>query len=68
MNTTLECLVCFEIAEVPTMMYAELHLICPECRLVYVDKPKRHRYAEKEVEELSRLNTERQELSKNSQS
>ena len=65
-------------ATVPILMCAELHLICsachpkvakcPECRLVYGDKPRRHRYAEKASEELSRLNTERQELTKKSQS
>ena len=49
----LECPVCFETASVPIFMCQELHLICsvcrpkvsecPECRLRYTGRPRRHR-------------------------
>ena len=74
----LECPVCFEIAIIPIFMCIESHLICsncrpkifecPECRLAYSGKPKRHRYAEKAAEELTGLKGERQELIKQDQS
>lgn len=65
----LECPVCFEVACAPIFMCSEMHLICsncrpkvkecPECRIQYEGKPKRHRYAEKTAEELVRLKTQR---------
>lgn len=74
----LECPVCLEIAIVPIFMCIESHLICsncrpkifecPECRLTYSGKPKRHRYAEKAAEELNGLKCERQELLKHDHS
>ena len=49
----LECPVCFETSSVPIFMCQEFHLICsscrpkvaecPECRLKYTGKPRRHR-------------------------
>eukprot|EP00092_Neocalanus_flemingeri_P020534 GFUD01022247.1.p1 GENE.GFUD01022247.1~~GFUD01022247.1.p1 ORF type:complete len:742 (-),score=173.54 GFUD01022247.1:248-2473(-) len=71
----LECPVCFEVAVAPIFMCSELHLICtncrprvkecPECRIQYEGKPKRHRYAEKTAEELDRLRNERRRSSQN---
>merc|ERR1719440_2745298 len=61
----LECPVCLEVACSPIFMCSEQHLICstcrpklsncPECRVVYTGKNRRHRYAEKTAEELERL-------------
>lgn len=70
----LECPVCLEVAESPIFMCSELHLICcncrpkvkacPECRVEYVGKPKRHRYAEKTAEELVRIRIQRAQVTK----
>jgi len=66
----LECPVCLLTASVPIFSCPENHLICsvcrpqmtecPECRLEYRDdkKPRRHRYAEKMVEELDIMKKE----------
>ena len=61
----LECPVCLEVACSPIFMCSEQHLICstcrpklsncPECRVVYTGKNRRHRYAEKTAEEIERL-------------
>jgi len=67
----LECPVCLVTATVPIYSCPESHLICstcrpkvtdcPECRLEYRDndQPRRHRYAERMVEELDMLRRER---------
>jgi len=70
----LECPVCLEVAESPIFMCSELHLICcncrpkvkacPECRIEYEGKPKRHRYAEKTAEELVRIKKQREQVTK----
>ena len=72
----LECPVCLEVAESPIFMCSELHLICcncrpklkacPECRIEYEGKPKRHRYAEKTAEELTRIKKQRDQIIKSS--
>jgi len=66
----LECPVCLVPATVPIYSCPESHLICfscrpkvaecPECRVVYSDKGmyKRHRYAERMVEELDMFRKE----------
>ena len=64
----LECPVCFEIADVPIFMCQQQHLICsscqpkmtscPECREPYQKPPRRHRYAERDVEELKKMKGE----------
>ena len=64
----LECPVCFDIAEVPIFMCQQQHLICascqpkltacPECREPYQKPPRRHRYAERDVEELKKMKDE----------
>ena len=78
----LECPVCLDTAQVPIYMCEEQHAICsscrmndkvdkcPLCRVQYFGKPRRHRYAEKNLEdliklreELSRLTEERSQLS-----
>ena len=80
----LECPVCLDMAQVPIYMCEEQHVICsgcrmsdkvdkcPMCRLEYSGKPRRHRYAEKNLEdlvklreELSRLTKEQAQLSSN---
>jgi len=68
----LECPVCFESADVPIFMCAEMHLICnrcrpkvrecPECRLPYTGAAKRHRFAEKTAGELGKLRKELENL------
>ena len=62
---SLECPVCFEIADIPIFRCTKEHLICtkcrsmvrdcPVCRETYRGPPERHRFAEKMVEELKRL-------------
>ena len=66
----LECPICLVTATVPIYSCHESHLICntcrpkvtecPECRVEYKDKEqyKRHRYAERMVEELDMLRRE----------
>jgi chromosome segregation ATPase len=68
----LECPVCFETAEPPIYMCVECHLVCgiclprfarcPICRLVYEKPPRRHRFAEKQAEELAKLILERKKI------
>ena len=81
-ESDLECPVCLDTAQVPIYMCEEQHAICsscrmndkvdkcPLCRVQYFGKPRRHRYAEKNLEdlvklreELSRLTEERSQLS-----
>jgi len=67
---TLRCPVCLETAKAPIFMCQQMHLICsscrrrlsvcPECRQRYIGH-QRHRYAERDAEELIKL---RDELSK----
>ena len=67
----LECPVCLEIAQAPIFMCEEQHVICSGCRMSdKVNKcplcqveyppgpPRRHRYAEKDLEELTRMRGE----------
>ena len=68
----LECPVCLETARVPIYMCSEQHIICscsadkvancPQCREELARPLKRHRYAEREVEELASLREELAEL------
>ena len=70
----LECPVCLEVACSPIFMCSEQHLICstcrpklsncPECRVVYKGKNRRHRYAEKTAEELERLKNKKDQVRK----
>jgi len=70
----LECPVCLEVAEAPILMCSEQHLICsgcrlkmktcPECRTPYTGTSRRHRYAEKTAEQLSRLREKRWQVMK----
>merc|ERR1712179_447701 len=71
----LECPVCLEVACSPIFMCSEQHLICstcrpklsncPECRVVYTGKNRRHRYAEKTAEELEMLKNKKNQIKKN---
>ena len=36
--------------------------VCPECRELYPEKPRRHRFAERAAEELAALESERAEI------
>ena len=68
----LECSVCLETAQVPIFMCSELHIItsccsakiakCPLCREDLRRPLRKHRYAEKEAEELASLRDELEEL------
>ena len=68
----LDCPVCLETARVPIYMCSEQHIICscsankvsncPQCREELARPLKRHRYAEREVEELASLREELDEL------
>ena len=68
----LDCPVCLETARVPIYMCSEQHIICscsadkvancPQCREELARPLKRHRYAEREVEELASLREELNEL------
>jgi len=68
----LECPVCLEVACSPIFMCSEQHLICstcrqklsncPECRVGYRGKQRRHRYAEKTAEELERLKEKKDQV------
>jgi len=70
----LECPVCLEVAVAPILMCSEQHLICsgcrpkmkncPECRKPYTGTSRRHRYAEKTAEQLSRLRDKRWQVMK----
>merc|ERR550519_758053 len=62
---SLECPVCFETAETPIYQCNEAHLICngckdkvdvcPTCRVAYTTPHRRHRYAEKDEQELKQM-------------
>ena len=64
----LVCPVCLETAEAPIFMCSQQHLICsscqprltscPECREAYQGPPRRHRYAERDAEELRNMQEE----------
>ena len=64
----LECPVCYVTAEAPIFMCQQQHLICsscqpkvtscPECREAYQGPPRRHRYAERDAEELKKMKEE----------
>ena len=68
----LDCAVCLETARVPIYMCSEQHIICscsadkvancPQCREELARPLKRHRYAERDVEELASLREELNEL------
>ena len=68
----LECPVCFETAVSPMFMCSEQHLVCshcrprlrqcPECRVDYGTRERRHRYAERAGHELRGLRLEREAL------
>ena len=68
----LECSVCLEIARVPIFMCSEQHIIssccsakiakCPLCREDLSRPLRKHRYAEKEAEEVASLRKELAEL------
>jgi len=68
----LECPVCLEVACSPIFMCSDQHLICstcrpklsncPECRVVYRGRQRRHRYAEKTAEELERLKDKKDQV------
>ena len=68
----LECPVCFHTASCPIYMCEEQHLVCwtcrpklqrcPECRLAYSSKERRHRYAERAEQELRGLRQEKEIL------
>ena len=70
----LECPVCLDIACSPIFMCSEQHLICstcrpklsncPECRVVYTGKNRKHRYAEKTAEELIKLKNKKDQVGK----
>ena len=68
----LECPVCFEVASAPIFMCSSEHLVCsgcrdklyqcPECRKIYSEERRKHRFAEKAAEELEVLYRERAEV------
>ena len=70
----LTCPVCLETASAPIYMCLQQHLICsscrpklsacPECRQKYKDK-QRHRYAERDAQELSKLKDELSKVTNN---
>jgi len=67
-EAALECPVCLETAKAPIFMCQQQHLICfkcrprltlcPECREAYQGLPRRHRYAERDAEELEKMRKE----------
>ena len=67
-EAALECPVCLETAKAPIFMCQQQHLICfkcrprltlcPECREDYQGLPRRHRYAERDAEELEKMRKE----------
>ena len=67
-EAALACPVCLETAAAPIFMCQQQHLICsscqprvtscPECREAYQGPPRRHRYAERDAEELKKLKEE----------
>ena len=70
-ESELACPVCLQTAAPPIFSCQQMHLVCsicqprlsscPECREAYQGQPRRHRYAERDSEELNKL---REELSK----
>ena len=70
----LECPVCLETAKAPIFMCQQQHLVCfkcrpslvscPECREPYQGLPRRHRYAERDAEELGKLHQELARMTK----
>ena len=64
----LECPVCLETAKAPIFMCLQQHLVCfscqprldscPQCREGYQGLPRRHRYAERDAEELEKMQNE----------
>ena len=70
----LECPVCYNVANTPIFMCSEQHLICetcrpkvshcPECRVKYSGKNRRHRYAEKIEEEINELKEKKAQVKK----
>jgi len=70
----LECPVCLVVANTPIFMCSEQHLICgtcrpkvshcPECRVKYSGKNRRHRYAEKIEEEINELKEKKAQVKK----
>jgi hypothetical protein len=71
-TANLECPICLTTAVSPIYQCSDAHLVCnkwrpkvkkcPECRVSYKEEYKRHRYAEREAEELENLTQERERL------
>merc|ERR1719319_2179253 len=71
-SKALECPVCLITVSSPAYKCEEEHLVCakcrpkvkncPVCRIPYNGAPRRHRYAEKDLEELNRLIQERNDI------
>ena len=67
-EAALECLVCLETVKAPIFMCQQQHLVCskcqprlascPECRETYQKQPRRHIYAERDAEELEKIQNE----------
>merc|ERR1719468_732901 len=76
-ETQLACPVCLETASAPIFMCQQQHLICsscqprvsscPECREAYQGPPRRHRYAERDAEELRKMKEELAKMKYDSQ-
>jgi len=70
-EAALECPVCLVTAKAPIFTCQQMHFVCsscrprlascPECREAYQGQPRRHRYAERDAEELENM---REELAK----
>jgi len=64
-EAALECPVCLDTAKAPIFTCQQQHLVCnsclprltscPECREDYPGPPRRHRYAERDAEELEKM-------------
>jgi len=73
-EAALECPVCLETAKAPIFTCQQMHLVCsncrprlascPVCREAYQGLPRRHRYAERDAEELEKLRVELAKLTK----
>ena len=71
-ETELECPVCFETVSSPIFMCLNMHLVCficyprlkkcPECRENYEETPRRHRYAERDADELQSMREKMEKL------
>ena len=67
-EAALRCPVCLETAKAPIFTCQQQHLVCfkcrprltscPECREDYQEPPRIHRYAERDAEELEKLQEE----------